>query len=236
MSIQIKHRITGEVIFTSQAPSLRGANLSEADLSGAYLSEADLSGADLSGADLSGANLSGADLRVANLSVANLSEADLSGANLSGANLSGAYLREAKLSGADLSGAYLREAKLSGADLSEAKNVSSKALADNKKFWDAVPMIPNIHRTLLEAINRQGCALDMAAWHSCETTHCRAGWIVVLAGNEGRKLEGQMSTAGAARAIYYKSDPDCTAPNFYCGDAEAMADIIACAEREGAKS
>jgi hypothetical protein len=100
--MDIKHIITGAVIFscptaTTIAQTLTAAVQSRADLSGAYLS-----GADLSGAYLSGAYLSGADL-----SRAYLSGADLSGAYLSGADLSGAYLSDANLSGANLSDANL---------------------------------------------------------------------------------------------------------------------------------
>ena len=95
-TIQIKHRLTGFVLFECKAPAdldsglhLRYA-LEKAMQSDAYLRDADLSGAYLSGVYLSGANLSGA--------------------YLSGANLSGANLRDAYLIGADLRDAY-------GADL-----------------------------------------------------------------------------------------------------------------------
>ena len=53
--IEIKHKITGDVILSFEGDSLRGADLSVANLSGANLSGADLRGADLRGADLSGA-------------------------------------------------------------------------------------------------------------------------------------------------------------------------------------
>ncbi len=43
----------------------------------------------------------------------------------------------------------------------------------------------------------------MKDWHTCETTHCRAGWIVHLAGERGKALEEATSTAHAARAICY---------------------------------
>ena len=58
MSIQIKNRFTGAILFTHEGADLRGANLRGADLEGA-----DLEGADLEGADLEGANLRSADLR-----------------------------------------------------------------------------------------------------------------------------------------------------------------------------
>ena len=105
-TIQIKHRLTGFVLFECKAPAdldsglhLRYA-LEKAMQSDAYLRDADLSGAYLGGANLSGANLSGA----------YLCDANLSGAYLIGANLSCANLRDAYLIGANLRDAY-------GADL-----------------------------------------------------------------------------------------------------------------------
>ena len=85
--IEIKHRVTGEVLYRTDRANLSKANLSKADLSKANLSKANLSKANLYGADLYGANLRGADLSKADLSGANLSKADLSGADLSGSCL-----------------------------------------------------------------------------------------------------------------------------------------------------
>lgn len=74
---EIKHRYTGEVIFSAECETMRecvelavgqGASLSRANLSGAYLSRANLSEANLSRAYLSGASLSRANLSRANLS------------------------------------------------------------------------------------------------------------------------------------------------------------------------
>src|SRR3990167_9286646 len=96
MKIEIKHRISGIVMFSIEAESWKIA-VEAAVKSRANLSGANLSGANLSWADLSGANLSGANLSWANLFGANLSWADLSGANLSGANLSWADLSGAKI-------------------------------------------------------------------------------------------------------------------------------------------
>jgi hypothetical protein len=127
--IEIKHRWTDDVLYSSaKGKTLRDAVIevvaSGANLKGADLSNANLSNANLSGADLSGANLKGADLSNANLSNANLSGANLKGADLSGAYLSGANLKGADLSNANLSYAYLSGADLSGADLKGAKIVS----------------------------------------------------------------------------------------------------------------
>ena len=110
--MEIKHKITGEVLLTVECTNLRGANLEGANLRWVDLRFADLRGANLNFVDLSFADLRGADLRGANLQVANLQMASLKGANLEGANLRFANLRNAKLQGADLRGANLREADL----------------------------------------------------------------------------------------------------------------------------
>ena len=191
---------------------------SGAVLRGAVLRGAVLSGADLRGADLSGAVLSGADLSGADLSDAVLSDAVLSGAVLRGADLSGAVLSGAVLRGADLSDADLRGAILSGADLSDA-------------VLSGAPKIENIHQVVYEAASALG-ALDMTKWH-CGTSHCRAGWVVTLAGDEGRALEERIGTPAAASLIYLASDPDLGKfPDFYCTNATALADMKARAEAE----
>ena len=90
--MEIKHKITNEVLLTIEGDSLQAANLQ--------------------GADLQGADLQAADLRYANLQGADLQAADLRYANLQGANLKGAYLQAANLQGADLQAADLRYADL----------------------------------------------------------------------------------------------------------------------------
>ena len=76
MRYEIKHRISGNILFSVETGSLKlaaeaavksGANLREADLERANLRGAILWGADLRGADLWEANLRGADLRGADL-------------------------------------------------------------------------------------------------------------------------------------------------------------------------
>ena len=139
---------------------------------------------------------------------ASLALADLSGADLSGAYLSYANLRDANLRGTNLSGAYL-----SGADLSGA----------NGQICPVT--IPDIHKKVYEAAS-QPDALNMIDWHTCDTTHCRAGWVVHLAGDGGRALEWMLGTSTAAALIYQASDPALEKmPDFYCGNAEALADM-----------
>ena len=60
--MEIKHKITGEVLLTIEGDTLREADLRGADLRWADLREADLRGANLRWADLRGADLQGADL------------------------------------------------------------------------------------------------------------------------------------------------------------------------------
>jgi hypothetical protein len=117
MKHEIKHKITGNVLFSLKTNSLKmcvetaineKADLSFANLRSANLSSANLSSANLSGADLSFADLSSANLSSANLSGANLRRADLSFADLSSANLSSANLRSANLSGATTDKRYIQ--------------------------------------------------------------------------------------------------------------------------------
>jgi hypothetical protein len=166
--------------------------------------------ADLRGAVLRDADLRGAVLRDAD---AVLRDADLSGADLSGADLSRAVLNRANLSGADLSYADLRGAK----GLPEA------------------PIIPNIDAQILKAIENGG-SLDMGDWHSCETTHCRAGWACVLAGYRGGILEANTSSYLAGRLIYEASRPGQPAPNFFAGTEDALKDIRECAAKDPIKA
>jgi hypothetical protein len=87
----------------------------------------------------------------------------------------------------------------------------------------------------LKAVSKPD-ALNMDTWHSCETTHCRAGWIVHLAGEAGKALEKKTSTLFAAMQIYRKSsDIQVSPPRFYEPNEVAMADIKRCAELEAKK-
>ncbi|HGF4019661.1 TPA: pentapeptide repeat-containing protein, partial [Burkholderia cenocepacia] len=121
----------------------------------------------------------------------------------------------------DLRGSDLRGSDLRGSDLS------------------GVPKIPNIHQAVFAAAS-QPCALDMGQWHACETTHCRAGWVVTLAGDGGKALEWAMGTSTAATLIYLASDPERwkneRLPDFYCGNDDALADMKRMAEEEAAQA
>ena len=73
----------------------------------------------------------------------------------------------------------------------------------------------------------------MGAWHTCDTTHCRAGWVVQLGGAEGKYLESKTSTQFAAMQIYKASSPIRVSPTrFFETNEVAMKDIKECAEKE----
>ena len=73
----------------------------------------------------------------------------------------------------------------------------------------------------------------MSTWHTCDTTHCRAGWVEHLAGAEGKELAKATSTEFAAMQIYKASSKIRVSPvRFYESNEVAMADIQRCAEEE----
>ena len=187
------------------------ADLSGADLSGADLSGADLRGIDLHDADLRRADLRGTDLRGIDLSNADLRETDLSETDLRNADLSNAILRSAAMFMADL-----RDADLSGADLRGATDLP------------AAPVIPNIDAAILAEIVAGG-VIDMDRWHTCETTHCRAGWAIHLADEAGAALERRYGANGAGALIYAASRPNNRVPNWFASAEEALADLRASA-------
>jgi len=97
-----------------------------------------------------------------------------------------------------------------------------------------IPKIDNIHQRVYEAVTGTPDALEMSTWHTCETTHCRAGWVVTLAGAEGRALERRFNTSLAAMMIYdascpgYKINP----ARFFDSNEDALADMKRLAEGE----
>jgi hypothetical protein len=74
-------------------------------------------------------------------------------------------------------------------------------------------------------------ALDMSTWHTCETTHCRAGWAITLAGESGKELEKRFGSNVAGALIYQASTG--MVPDFFADNNEALEDIKRCAESKG---
>ena len=113
------------------------------------------------------------------------------------------------------------QADLAGADLTGANLAGA-------------PSVPNIHQVIYAAASAPG-ALNMGSWH-CGTTHCRAGWVITIAGEAGKALEDKIGTPAAAMAIYMASDTERwkteRLPNFYCDNENALADMRRMAEEE----
>jgi Pentapeptide repeats (8 copies) len=229
--VEVKHRLTGAVLWSGEAKNLRDA------VQKATSADADLAGADLARADLSDANLARANLAGADLAGADLARADLARANLAGADLADAYLADADLAGADLARADLSDAYLAGANLAES--VSSREEFDKRRTESAegrirrfrernpnVPIVDHLDARILSAIGDGSCSLEMGQWH-CGTSHCRAGFAVHLAGDSGYALEREMGPFRAGRAIYIASTG--RAPHFFASNEAALADIKKCA-------
>jgi uncharacterized protein YjbI with pentapeptide repeats len=167
--------------------------------------------ADLSNQDLSGMDFSGAFLREANLN-----GAILSGTNFAGANLFGADISDTCLRGADLTGANIVGASLSGSDISGVTGLPD------------APVVVDLDWRIADAITDKclGDALEMQVWHSfCGTAHCRAGWAITLAGNEGKDLELRYGPSVAGALVYYASTGRGQIPNWRQSNREAMDDI-----------
>lgn len=111
--------------------------------------------------------------------------------------------------------------------------MSNKFLETCKEFNvnpEDVPVVPDLHIKILKAINKPENTLDMGDWHGCETTHCRAGWTVHLAGKKGYALENK-GVGRAAILITMKSCPfleqnaDEISSKFFVSNEEALQDI-----------
>lgn len=96
----------------------------------------------------------------------------------------------------------------------------------------SIPVIENIHNAVLSAATNND--LNMWDWHTCETTHCRAGWVVHLAGDAGYALEKRYNTGFAAMLIYDASSPalPVSPSRFYDHEKLALADMKRMAELE----
>jgi uncharacterized protein YjbI with pentapeptide repeats len=216
---------------------LRGANMRSVHMCDAVARYANFTGADLAGSLLNGTSFAYARFREANLRhvLANntdFAEADLSGADMTHGSFEGSCFDNAILTGANITGAYFcgatfKGAILKGLDLATANfsgAIIDGAIIDASDFPNA-PVVPDIHKKIYAAASKPG-AFEMSAWHTCETTHCRAGWAVTLAGEAGAALEDEIGTDAAATLIYLVSDPDLKRiPDFLASNEDALADM-----------
>ena len=111
-------------------------------------------------------------------------------------------------------------------------------------YWNIAPDAPfavaNIDAAVLDAIQGGRIKFDMSSWHGtehcdetnwCNTTHCRAGAAICLAGAAGLALEAKFGPERAGAMIYAVSRPDQPLPDFHATSADALADIRKSAAR-----
>jgi hypothetical protein len=186
VKIEIKCRWTGNVLFETEAASLKAAveKAVEAKVS-------------LARAYLAGANLADANLARAYLAGANLADANLADANLADANLAGAYLADANLADANLAGADLARANLAGANLAGAKNLTeAQLIAFRDDLWAVLSAAPREAAAVRDAllagkVNGSVYEGDCACLVGtiANARHCAVGDLGMLKPNSSRLAE-----------------------------------------------
>jgi hypothetical protein len=114
---------------------------------------------------------------------------------------------------------------------------NARSVEDEESFGPPpVPIIPGIHKAVYEAASHPG-SLAMENVHTCANTHCRAGWVITLAGDAGDELEQFFNWEIAAMKIYDASAPGfkINPARFYDSNDEALADMKKLADNEVAR-
>ncbi len=205
----IRDRWSGDTLFEAEAENL-----------GSLLAQAREAGADLAFADLRNAQLVERRSRGHRSSPRRPAPLTLAGADLS----------RTRLSFADLRGADLRNANLQGTIFEEPD--FRHARVEGARDFPPVPTVADLDAKILSCIENGG-GLEMDRWHTCDTTHCRAGWAVVLAGYAGRILEERVGSYAAGALIYEASTGN--VPDFFAENEDALEDIKLRAGRNAAE-
>lgn len=121
-----------------------------------------------------------------------------------------------------LTGCYGLE-RVSGASNMCGKWISSVI---PQYLFSQVPTVEDLNEKVLNAISVGGGDLEMTRWHTCQTTHCYAGWIVDLAGEAGYATETQVGPEFAAMMIHHKSTGGYIDPAIFYGDPDAVFDFL----------
>ncbi|HKJ62499.1 MAG TPA: hypothetical protein VKA94_11005, partial [Hyphomicrobiales bacterium] len=87
-----------------------------------------------------------------------------------------------------------------------------------------VPVVEEIDVKICEEVCGMPDKLEMNVYHTCETTHSRAGWHVHLAGKKGYDLEERVGPS-AAGALIYAASSLFRVPDFFATNEDALADI-----------
>jgi hypothetical protein len=87
---------------------------------------------------------------------------------------------------------------------------------------DEIIKIDDLDVKVLSQIEEKGNALDMDSWHTCKTTHCRAGWEVIIH-PQGLELEKYFGTWMAASVIHKAATGRNV--NYYATNRQTMNDL-----------
>lgn len=85
---------------------------------------------------------------------------------------------------------------------------------------DRVPQFKNLDGKISNDISLNGFSLNMSTWHTCETTHCMAGFCEFYAGEKGKELVKYFDHWLTGAMIYFKSTG--RIPDFYASDEDAL--------------
>ena len=100
--------------------------------------------------------------------------------------------------------------------------------------------VPDIDAKILSLVEQEPTKFDMLNWHGdlectvenwCNTTHCRAGYAICLAGQPGFDLQKKYGFELAGKMIYAVSRQDMPLPDFFATKDDALDDIRASAEK-----
>jgi len=236
MKVEIKHRVTGEILLSADVPD------------GSFAIRRAIE--QLVSGDPHQKWRRGEEGGVrANLADANLARANLAGTNLADADLARAYLADAYLAGAYLAGADLADARNAPTGVERVdppepyvrRAPTAEALAEIARRYrerhPEIPVVENLDARILEAVTTGAGVLEMSNWHGvggvCGTTHCRAGWAIHFAGERGHEMERKHGSQRAGAMIYRASTG--RVPHFFATNERAMEDIRACAAQSAEK-
>jgi hypothetical protein len=68
-----------------------------------------------------------------------------------------------------------------------------------------VPVVKDLASRILQIVESGKGQLEMDDYHTCESTHCIAGWTTHLAGKRAKVLEEELFCDVAAAAIWLKT-------------------------------
>ena len=142
-------------------------------------------------------------------------------ANLAGADLARANLADA-LNVPETNGSESIQSATAKQERPPRKTDAERA-ADFRARNPDIPVIESLDAKILAAIEGGKGTLDMSTWHKCETTHCRAGWAITLAGKAGAEPEEKYGPHHAGRLLCRAATG--RVPHFFASNERALEDI-----------